>query len=194
MTWKFIYIYRQRCKTAWTPPTIYWTRPVTCVCLCSTTLHLGSCESNAAWVKTYTVEQHVILVHKYWQTGSFKACQMAFQMEFGERRAPSKCCIQKLVKKLETTGSLLTQHAGGHKMFEETIHDVKEKEEQFQHRLWAGPALHCCRYVYINFQVIISITKFFIDNSLVPLARESPCIKTCRSVIICEIIVCICWS
>jgi len=60
---------------------------------------------------------------------------MAFQMEFGERRAPSKCCIQKLVKKLETTGSLLTQHAGGHKMSEETIHDVKEKEGQFQHRL-----------------------------------------------------------
>ena len=26
-------------------------------------------------------------------------------MEFGERRAPSKCCIQKLVKKLETRGS-----------------------------------------------------------------------------------------
>ena len=46
--------------------------------------------------------------------------------EFGERRAPSKCCIQKLVKKLETTGSLLTQHAGGRKMSEETIQDVKE--------------------------------------------------------------------
>ena len=48
-------------------------------------------------------------------------------MEFGKRRAPSKCCIQKLVKKLETTGSLLTQHAGGRKMSEETIHDVKEQ-------------------------------------------------------------------
>ena len=42
---------------------------------------------------------------KYWQTGSFKACQTAFRTEFGERRAPSKCCIQKLVKKLETRGS-----------------------------------------------------------------------------------------
>ena len=29
-------------------------------------------------------------------------------MEFRERRAPSKCCIQKLVKKLETRGSDLT--------------------------------------------------------------------------------------
>jgi len=30
---------------------------------------------------------------------------MAFRTEFGERRAPSKCCIQKLVTKLETRGS-----------------------------------------------------------------------------------------
>ena len=75
----------------------------------------------------YTVEQRVFLVRKYWQTGSFKACQTAFRTEFGERRAPSKCCIQKLVKKLDTTGSLLTQHAGGRKISEETIHDVKER-------------------------------------------------------------------
>ena len=32
------------------------------------------------------------------------------------------------------------------------------KGDQFQHRLWAGPVLHRSRYVYINFQVIISIT------------------------------------
>jgi len=53
----------------------------------------------------YTVEQCGFLVRKYWQTGSFKACQTAFRTEFGERRAPSKCCIQKLVKKLQTRGS-----------------------------------------------------------------------------------------
>jgi len=52
----------------------------------------------------YTVEQRGFLVGKYWQTGSFKARQMAFRTEFGERRSPSKCCIQKLVKKLETRG------------------------------------------------------------------------------------------
>ena len=52
----------------------------------------------------YTVKQHGFLVHKYWQTGSFKACQTAFRTEFGERRAPSKCSIQKLVKKLDTQG------------------------------------------------------------------------------------------
>ena len=44
-----------------------------------------------------------------------------------------------------------------------------------------GGALCCfavfyrCRYIYINFQVIISITKFFIDNSFGTLAAESPC-------------------
>jgi len=53
----------------------------------------------------YTVEQRGFLVRKYWQTGSFKGCQMAFRTEFGERRAPSNCCIQKLVKKLHTRGS-----------------------------------------------------------------------------------------
>ena len=34
-----------------------------------------------------------------------KHAQTAFRTEFGERRAPSKCCIQKLVKELETRGS-----------------------------------------------------------------------------------------
>ena len=53
----------------------------------------------------YTVEQRGLLVHKYWQTWSFKACQTAFRTEFGERRAPSKFCIQKLVKTLETRGN-----------------------------------------------------------------------------------------
>ena len=53
----------------------------------------------------YTVEQRGFLVRKYWQTGSFKACQTAFRTKFGERRAPSKFCIQKLVEKLETRGS-----------------------------------------------------------------------------------------
>jgi len=53
----------------------------------------------------YTVEQSGFLIRKYWQTVSFKVCQTAFRAEFGERRTPSKCCIQKLVKKLETRGS-----------------------------------------------------------------------------------------
>ena len=56
-------------------------------------------------MSVYTVEQRGFLVLKYWQTGSFKACQTAFRTEFDERRAPSGCCIRKLVKKLETRGS-----------------------------------------------------------------------------------------
>ena len=32
------------------------------------------------------------------------------------------------------------------------------KGDHFQHQLFAGPVLHCFRYVYINFQAIISIT------------------------------------
>ena len=56
-------------------------------------------------LSTYTVEQRGFLFRKYWQTGSFKACQTAFRTEFGERRAPSKWCIQKLVKNLEKGGS-----------------------------------------------------------------------------------------
>jgi len=56
-------------------------------------------------LSVFTVEQRGFLVRKYWQIGSFKACQTAFRTEFGERRAPSKCCIQKLIKQLETRGS-----------------------------------------------------------------------------------------
>jgi len=53
----------------------------------------------------YTVEQRRFLYPKYWQTGSFKACQTAFRTEFGERRESSKFHFQKLVKMLETRGS-----------------------------------------------------------------------------------------
>jgi hypothetical protein len=34
------------------------------------------------------------------------------------------------------------------------------KGDQFQHQIWTGPVLHRSRYVYINFQVITSITYF----------------------------------
>ena len=37
----------------------------------------------------YTVEQRGFLVRKYWQTGSFKACQTAFRTEYGKIRALS---------------------------------------------------------------------------------------------------------
>ena len=53
----------------------------------------------------YTVEQRGILVRKYWQRSLFKTCQTAFRTEFRERRELSKVCYQKLVIKLETSGS-----------------------------------------------------------------------------------------
>ena len=147
----------------------------------------------------YTVEQRGFLVRKYWQTGSFKACQMAFRTEFGERSEPSKCCIQKLVKKLETSWSrsnacrLLSLgdywrawctkiHPAQSTQLKDAIRQeiqavnvdtlgkvfqnlekriqvcLDVKGDRFQHRLLACPVLHRSRYVYINFQVIISIT------------------------------------
>jgi len=65
----------------------------------------GSLARGPKLLSMYTVEQRGFLVLKYWQTGSFKACQTALRTEFGERRAPSKCSIQKLIKRLETRGS-----------------------------------------------------------------------------------------
>ena len=47
----------------------------------------------------------MLKLKKKFRRQKFKACQVAFRTEFGERRAPSKCCVQKLVKKLETRGS-----------------------------------------------------------------------------------------
>ena len=146
----------------------------------------------------YTVEQCGFLIHKYWQTGSFKACQMAFRMEFDERHAPSKRCIQKLVIKLKTRESrsnacwLLSLGSIEGQSVKNTPHTIEQLKDairqeiqavnfdtlgkvfqslakriqvcldvkggQLQHRLWADPVLHLSRYVYINFQVIFSVT------------------------------------
>ena len=78
--------------------------PAKC-CVQCTLLQGDSLARGPKSLSMYKVEQRGFLVRKYWQTGSFKACQTAFRTEFGERRAPSKCCIQKLVKKSEKRGS-----------------------------------------------------------------------------------------
>ena len=138
----------------------------------------------------YTVEQRGFLVCKHWQTGSFNARQTAFRTEFGERRAPSKCSIQKLVKRLDTGGSrsnacrLLSLGPIVYKNTPRTIEQLKDAIRQqiqavnvntlgkvFQNLeksiqvcldvkggQFQQPVLHRSRYVYINFQVIISIT------------------------------------
>jgi len=72
---------------------------------CYTLIQGDSFSRGPKLLSMYTVAQRGFLVRKYWQTGSFKAYQTAFRKKIIERRAPSKCCIQKLVKKLETRGS-----------------------------------------------------------------------------------------
>ena len=71
-------------------------------------LHGESLARGPKILSMYTVEQRGFLVRKYWQTGSFKACQTAFRTEFGERRALSNFLFQKFVKKLETRETDLT--------------------------------------------------------------------------------------
>ena len=126
-----------------------------------------------------------------------KHARRHFERNLGERRVPSKSCIQKLVKKLRDRGSrsnacrLLSLGAYWRakctKIHPRTIEQLKDairqdiqavnvdtlgkvfqnlekritvflgvKGDQFQHWLWTGPVLHRSRYVYINFQVILS--------------------------------------
>ena len=137
-------------------------------------------------------------------------------MEFGERRAPSKCCIQKLVKKLETRGSrsnafrLLSlgpiegksvQKCTPHNRTTQRGYTPRDSSRQRRHfgksipefgethssvlgcerrPVSASIMSRCC---FASFPVCVY--KFsshylnniiFIDNSLWPLARDSPCI------------------
>jgi len=164
----------------------------------------------------YTVEQRWFLVRKSWQTGSFKACQTAFRTEFGERLTPSKCCIQKLVKMLETRGSrsnacrLLSlgpiegqsvQKYTRHNRTTQRRYTPRDSSRQRRHVGKSIPefgethsnVLGCerrpvsssilSRSCFASFPACVY--KFsshylnniiFIDNSLGPLATESPCI------------------
>jgi hypothetical protein len=71
------------------------------------------------------LEERVFIVKTYWITGSIKNRQRKFVEQFGGRNPPSKRCIQLLVRKLETKGTLLDLHGGGRpKMLENTVHDV----------------------------------------------------------------------
>jgi len=164
----------------------------------------------------YTVEQGGFLFRKYWQTGLFKACQTAFRKEFVERRAPSKCCIQKLVKMLETRGSrsnacwLLSlgpiegqsvQKYTPHNRTTQRRYTPRDSSRQLWHFGKSIPefgethssVLGCerrpvsasimSRSCFTSFPVCVYkfsshyLNKIiFIDNSLGPLARDSPCI------------------
>jgi len=163
----------------------------------------------------YTVEQRGFLVRKYWQTGSFKACQTAFRTEFGERRAPSNSSIQKFVKNLETRGSrskawgfLSLGPIEGQSVQKYTPHNrttqrrstPRDSSRQRQHFGKSIPefgekhssvlgyerrpvsASIMSRSCFASFPVCVYkfsshyLTNiiFFIDNSLGPLARDSP--------------------
>ena len=177
----------------------------------------------------YTVEQRGFLVRKYWQTGSLKACQTAFRTEFGERRAPSKCCVQKLVKKLQTRGSrsnacrlLSLRPTEGQSVQKYTPHNrttqrrYTPRDSSRQHRHFGKSipefgekhssvigcerrpvsALIMSRSCFASFPVCVykcSSLYFnniiFIDNSLGPVATESPCINCllCSAVMITEL-------
>jgi hypothetical protein len=75
----------------------------------------------------YSAEQRVFIVCEYWRMGSFKQCQRAFRNKYVEGTVLTKSYIHKLVKKLETTRSVLTRHAGGRKMCDHTVQDVKDQ-------------------------------------------------------------------
>jgi len=163
----------------------------------------------------YTAEHSGFLVRKYWQTGSFKACQTVFRKEFGERRAPSKCSTQKLVKKLETRGSrskacrlLSLGPIEGQSVQKYTPHNrttqrrYTPRDSSRQHRHFGesipefgethSSVLGCerrpvsasimsrscfaslpvCVYKFSSYYLN---NIFFIDNSLGPLAKDSPC-------------------
>ncbi|XP_036425950.1 uncharacterized protein LOC118807891 isoform X1 [Colossoma macropomum] len=79
----------------------------------------------------YSIEQRVFMVRTYWVTNSFKQCQSEFRKKYGVRDVPSKSVIQKMVRKLETTGSLIPSHGGGRpKMSQDTIDDVQHRLQQ----------------------------------------------------------------
>jgi hypothetical protein len=61
----------------------------------------------------YSLEERVFIVKTYWITGSIKNCQWRFVEQFGGQNSPSKRCMQLIVKKLETKGTLLDLHGGG---------------------------------------------------------------------------------
>ena len=109
-------------------------------------IHGESLARGPKLLSMYTVEQRGFLVRKYWQTGSFKACQTSFRTDFGERYAPSKCCIQKLVKKLEIRGSrsnacrLLPLEGGGllkGKVYKNTPSTVEQPKDAIRQEIQA---------------------------------------------------------
>jgi hypothetical protein len=84
-----------------------------------------ACFHSVVKMYRYSLEEQVFTVKTYWITGSIKNCQRRFVEQFGGQNPPLKRCIQLLVKKLETKGTLLDLHGGGRpEISENTVHDV----------------------------------------------------------------------
>jgi hypothetical protein len=72
----------------------------------------------------HSAERRVFIVREHRRTGSFEQWRKEFRNKYGEESVPTKSCIHILVKKLETTGNVLTRYAGGRKMLYYTVQDV----------------------------------------------------------------------
>jgi hypothetical protein len=72
-------------------------------------------------------EERVLIIREYWRTNSFKQRQRTFRNKYGEGSILTKYCIRELLEKLETTGSVLTRHAGGRKMCGRTVQDMNDR-------------------------------------------------------------------
>jgi hypothetical protein len=76
----------------------------------------------------YSLGEQVFILKTYWITGPIKNYQRRFVEQFGGRNLLSIRCIQLLVKKLETKGTLMDLHVGGRPdMSENTVHDVANR-------------------------------------------------------------------
>jgi hypothetical protein len=60
----------------------------------------------------YSIEQCVLLVKRFYQTGSVMKVWCEFQVKFECRKAPSRSAINRLVNKFKKTGSVTDNMKG----------------------------------------------------------------------------------
>ena len=102
------------------------------------------------WIPEHRLFLHTTLTDRFYTRGGMRLL-----------RGTSCSCKYRVILSLEAPDYCLMRNTG----------KCKSLDESTISRGWGVHAVsHRCRYVYINFEVIISIT-IFIDNSLGPLAR-----------------------
>lgn len=76
----------------------------------------------------FSIQQRVFLVKTYWCTKSLIETQRAFRRQFNVRNIPTRATILSMVRKLETTGSLLSETGKKRSvMSQECVNDVRER-------------------------------------------------------------------